>query len=785
MDFHGNPSATAVVVLTSQDRQDEAPDARKIGKGVLQNRQGVNLREQFSEEIMKPLSIRILLLSVSMLLLVAASAPAQGVIVPGECDRCPGPRHQVLPRSLPIKSIKIDTKIVSQVATTHVEQIFRNDTDATLEGTYFFPIPEQASITEFAIWDGNRRLVGEVRSREEARRIYDEIVRRQRDPGLLEYAGKDLFQASIFPIPPHSDKKLEISYSQILHAESGTVAYRYPLGTGRQIAQIGSVSGRVELESKDPLRNIYSPTHAIEVKRNGTGRAAVTFENQGEPQDFQLFYALSREDFGVTLLTHREPGRDGYFLLMVSPKDDWSEQEYAAKDIVFVLDTSGSMADEGKMEKARAALLYGIKILRPADRFNVISFAGEEHLLANELINADESGRARAARFVEALKPVGGTNIDAALTAAREQIGRSANLGHPRMIVFLTDGLPTVGQTNIEQILANAKSTGEARIFPFGVGYDVNTSLLDRLASQSGGLADYVEPKEDLEVKVSNFFSRISYPVLSDLRLDMAGVETDLSYPRTMPDIFRGSQLTIIGRYRNPIEMNFVRLTLTGKSGGSERKFFYNNLHFALREEANDFLPRLWATRRVGWLMEQVRTNGEQPELRDEIVDLGTRYGIVTPYTSYLAVEQGATTKNFTNMPMSRIQGLGNVQAGANTPPPPAPRPADAKAITGNIAVQQSKRARAQQEAERVDKDAQSDTIRIAGGKTFYLRDGVWTDAEFKPGMTLPQRVIKFGSEEYFTLLKQKPRLAAFFSLGEKVVVVLDGTVYRVNAASN
>ncbi len=732
---------------------------------------------------MKATNIRPLLLSVLMMLLVAASAAAQGVIVPGPCRRCSDQPRPVLPRSLPIKSIKIDTKIVSQVATTHIEQVFRNDTDATLEGTYFFPIPEQASITEFAIWDGDRRLVGEVRTREEARRIYDEIVRRQRDPGLLEYAGKDLFQASIFPIPPHADKKLEISYSQILRAESGTVAYRYPLGTGRQMAQIGSVSGRIELESKDPLRNIYSPTHAIEVKRNGTGRALVTFENQGEPQDFQLFYALSREDFGVTLLTHREPGKDGYFLLMVSPKDDWSEREYAAKDIVFVLDTSGSMADASKMEKARAALLYGIKTLRPTDRFNVISFAGEEHLLANELINADEAGRTRALRFVEALKPVGGTNIDAALTAAREQISRATNLDHPRMIVFLTDGLPTVGTTNIEQILANAKQTDGARIFPFGVGYDVNTSLLDRLASQSGGVADYIEPKEDLEVKVSNFFARISYPVLSDLRLDMAGVETDLAYPRTMPDLFRGSQLTIIGRYRNPIDMNFVRLTLSGKSGGSERKFYYNNLHFALTEEANDFLPRLWATRRVGWLMEQVRTNGEQRELRDEIVDLGTRYGIVTPYTSYLAVEQNAAV-GFTSTPLARTKGFGNARGGSNAPPPP-PSVADAKAVTGTVAVQQSKKAREQQETMRVEKDDQSGSIRTAGGKTFYLRDGIWTDADFRTGMTLPQTVVKFGSDEYFALLKQKPRLAAFFSLGEKVLVILDGTLYRVDTAGN
>src|SRR6266550_4582188 len=255
---------------------------------------------------MKALRPRLLLQCLAMfvtaLFLSVASAAAQGVIVPGPCNRCPGPpRPLPLPRSLPIKSIKIDTKILSQVATTHVEQIFRNDTDAILEGTYFFPIPDDAAVAEFAIWDGDRRLVGEVRSREEARRIYDEIVRRQRDPGLLEYAGKNLFQASIFPIPAHSDKKLELTYSQVLRAESGTVAYRYPLGTGRQVAEIGTVTGRIELESKEPLRNIYSPTHAIEVKKSGERRSVVSFESGNEPQDFQLFYGLSKEDFGVTL----------------------------------------------------------------------------------------------------------------------------------------------------------------------------------------------------------------------------------------------------------------------------------------------------------------------------------------------------------------------------------------------------------------------------------------------------------------------------------------------------
>jgi Ca-activated chloride channel family protein len=728
---------------------------------------------------MRSVKLRLLLLTLSTLLLTAASTAAQGVIVPGPCRRCPEvPRAVTLPRSLPIKSIKIDTKIASQVATTHVEQIFRNDTDAILEGIYLFPIPEQASITEFAIWEGDRRLVGEVRSREEARRIYDEIVRRQRDPGLLEYAGKDLFQASIFPIPPHSDKKLELKYTQVLQAESGTVAYRYPLGTGRQIAQIGSVSGRIELESKEPLRNVYSPTHAVEVKRNGTRNSVVSFESQTgkEPQDFQLFYTRSSEDFGVTLLTHRDAGKDGYFLLMISPKDDWSEEEYAAKDIVFVLDTSGSMAEAGKMEKARAALLYGIRILRPQDRFNVISFAGEERLMEPRMITADEQGRKRGEKFAQSLRPVGGTNINQSLLAAMQQFEAS---NRPRILIFMTDGLPTVGETNATRIIDNARAAKMPglRLFTFGVGYDVNTSLLDRLASENGGVADYVEPQEDLEVKVSNFFARISHPVLNELRLDMAGVETDLTYPRSLPDLFKGSQLTIIGRYRNPIEMDYVRLKLTGSARGSSKSFFYNNLRFPLREDSNDFLPRLWATRRVGWLMEQIRTNGEQSELRDEIVDLGTRYGIVTPYTSYLALESNAAV-NITSMSRNNrgFFGGGRREGAA----PPAPKAADATAITGMAAVQQSKRAREQQDSQKLEMDGASSTIRNVGGKTFYLRDNVWTDSEFKVDARLPEKVVKFGSDDYFNLLKQEPRLGEFFSLGERVVVVFAGRVYRV-----
>ena len=721
-------------------------------------------------------------------------ASAQGVIVPGPCRRCPTPPSDRLPmnlpRALPVKSIKIDTKISSQVATTHVEQIFRNDTAFTLEGTYFFPIPETASIAEFAIWEGDRRLVGEVRTREEARRIYDEIVRRQRDPGLLEYAGRDLFQASIFPIPPNSDKKLEITYTQVVRAEGGTVSYRYPLGTGRQLTEIGSVAGRVEVESKDPLRNVYSPTHNIDVKRSNDRRSLVSFESESgkEPQDFQLFYTISKEDFGLTLLTYREPGRHGYFLLMISPKEDWSDQEYSAKDVVFVLDTSGSMAEAGKMEKARAALLYGVRILRPQDRFNIVSFAGEEHLMETGLIAADEKGRQRGEAFVKSLKPVGGTNINQSLITSLSQFSDD-NRDRPKMLVFMTDGLPTVGVTNVTQIVDNVRKASKpgVRLFTFGVGYDVNTALLDKLAAENGGVADYVEPKEDLEVKVSNFFSKVNYPVLTDLKLDLGGATTDLIYPRGIPDLFRGSQVMLIGRYSNEANLNAVRLTLTGKASGSTRTYTYDNLSFPLRNESNDYLPRLWATRRVGWLMEQVRTNGEQKELRDEIVDLGTRYGIVTPYTSYLAVE-AQVSNLYTIAPAGRQRADNRGFLGGVAAPSPkagvANAPQSVTIDTGAAAVQQSKRVREQVEAEKLKDETRQDAVKRVGGKTFYLIDGVWTDSEFKADAKLPETAVTFGSDEYFALLKQYPKLGSYFSLGKRMVVVFEGRVYRVNAAT-
>jgi len=723
------------------------------------------------------------------------SVRTQGVIVPIPCDRRPCrppviPRPQPLPVALPVKSIVLDTKIVGQVATTHVEQVFRNDTSFTLEGTYFFPLPSDASIVEFAIWENGKRLAGEVRPRDEARRIYDEIVMRQRDPGLLEYAGKDLLQASIFPIPPHSDKKIELRYTQVLKADSGTVAYRYPLGTGRNLwrrvhrgpegqrpaapQQFGSVSGRITIEAKQPVRNIYSPTHKIESKQTaGQNSSVVTFESTDNDNDLSLFYGLGNDELGMSLLTHREPGKDGYFMLLLSPSAEEAGARRISKDIVFVLDTSGSMSDEGKMEKARSALQFGIRSLDGDDRFNVIGFAGEESLMESGLIQADAAGKRRAEEFVSKLRPSGGTNINDALEAAARQFSDS---GRPGMLVFMTDGLPTVGERNVEKILENLRSAKKAdiRIFPFGFGYDVNTLLLDKLGADNSGMSDYVQPKEDLEVKVSNFFERVSSPVLSDIEIDLGRLDAEMVYPRKPGDLFKGMQITMIGRYRNSADLDEAVIRLTGKVGGQSKTFRYPAA-FPLRAGENEFLPRLWASRRVGWLVEQVRVNGENKELKDEMIELGLRFGLVTPYTSYLATD-GSVTSVSTRAQLTDLAAAAPAKMAERTGAGAVTMSVRQNAMRTNSTIFEEKKKDAREKILVDD----SENNRFFGSKNFVRRGNVWVDSEFTEGSKLRGVTVQFASRDYLELAAENPELAKYFSIGEEAVVVWRGTVYRV-----
>ncbi len=310
-----------------------------------------------------------------------------------------------------------------------------------------------------------------------------------------------------------------------------------------------------------------------------------------------------------------------------------TQTERLPRDIVFVLDTSGSM--QGKaIEQAKKALEFCVKSLSAKDRFAIIGFSTTTNAFAPALKSADQATISQATDWIRNLQAVGGTAIDDALKAG---LGYRPSDARNFTVVFLTDGLPTIGETDPKKILANVKqSAGDTRFFTFGVGNDVNTHLLDILADNNRGTSVYVRPEEDLEVKMSALFAKISMPVMSDLALSFTNPSiriTDI-FPPKLPDLFHGNQLVVLGRYAGT---GSTAIKLSGKVGANTKEIVHEGM-FSNERKGTEFLPALWARRKVGYLLDQIRLNGETKELVDETIALSKRFGIVTPYTSYLAV---------------------------------------------------------------------------------------------------------------------------------------------------
>jgi Ca-activated chloride channel family protein len=355
--------------------------------------------------------------------------------------------------------------------------------------------------------------------------------------------------------------------------------------------------------------------------------------------DFKLIFSREKNDIGINLLTYRNSPDDGYYVLLASPGMEMKNAKVQPKDICLVLDTSGSMAGK-KMEQAKKALSFCLANLNSDDRFDIIRFSTEADDFFEALKPADKEQVAKAQNYVESLKPIGGTAIDEALQKAiKLGLSRSDKDKRPYAIIFLTDGQPTIGETREDAILANvSKSNSEGvRIFSFGIGTDLNTHLLDRLAEATKSVSQYVIPSEDIEVKLSNFYTKIKDPVLSNVLLSFTGgdIHTSQTYPNVMPDLFKGEMLIAFGRYSGK---GAAAVKITGMLNG-EKKEFVTDVNFTENDTKNEFIPRLWATRRVGWLLDEIRKNGETAELKDEVVRLARQHGIVTPYTAYLILE--------------------------------------------------------------------------------------------------------------------------------------------------
>ena len=541
----------------------------------------------------------------------------------------------------------VTVEIHDHVATTTVDQDFYNPNSQRLEGTYLFPLPEGSHIDKFSMDIGGKMTDAELLPADKARELYEDIVRKTRDPALLEYAGRDAFKVRIFPFEPNSHKPVKLTYTQLLKSDSGLTEYVYPLNTEKFSARpLRDVSLKVSLDCKEPLKSIYSPSHNVEIKRDGDSRAVVGFEAHDirPDTDFKLIFSHTDKPVGLDLLTYKRGPDDGYFMLLASPGMQAPKGNVQKKDLCFIIDTSGSMSENGgkKIEQAKKALSFCLQNMNEGDRFEVIRFSTEAEPFFEKLVDADQDHIKKAQEFVSQMKPIGGTAISEALGKALE-LRKTAGAGtgdRPYEIIFITDGQPTIGDTSEDSIVNTVvKADGGAatRIFSFGLGTDVNTHLLDRLSHDTRGFSQYVLPDEDLEVKLSSFYTKIKEPVLTDVKLAFTGpdIKATQLYPGEMPDLFKGEELIVFGRYSGH---GAGAIKITGTLNG-EKHEFAQDVHFTDDDTRNTFIPRLWATRRVGYLLDQIRLHGENKELKDEVTHLAREHGIVTPYTAYLILE--------------------------------------------------------------------------------------------------------------------------------------------------
>ena len=481
------------------------------------------------------------------------------------------PPHPVIQRDLTLTAMDIDIDIRNGTARTIITQTLRNDGSQVAEGKYMLPLPDGATVTDFTLIDGDNVLTPEIMDADEARRIYQEIVRTMKDPGLLEFQNSRTFSVSVFPFASGQTRQVKISFSHTLSGTTDLQQYALPLRwAGWSRVDNTKMLLRYKVQSDHDIGSVSSPSFAVSVNRDGDNRVSGSYEGtmSSFSSDFLLNVGRRTDDFAASLLSFDgDDAGDGYFslsLLAAMPQT----QEYVAKDVLFILDKSGSMSGS-KIEQARGALEYVTNQLNSEDRFNLLYYSDHVEKLFEGLEPASSTNRDSARSTVSSLTADGGTDINTALETGAAMLRPD---GRPTYVIFLTDGLPTVGETDINSIIGNAGAAlqDKVKLFVFGVGHDVNTTLLDTLSYDHHGSATYVDPSEDIEVKVSQFYARMSSPALTDISIELAGVNEYDMMPRELPDLFHNNEIFITGRY-SAINRANVTVTVTGNAGGQAR----------------------------------------------------------------------------------------------------------------------------------------------------------------------------------------------------------------------
>ncbi|HSW46113.1 MAG TPA: VIT domain-containing protein [Phycisphaerae bacterium] len=718
---------------------------------------------------------------------IVSNAWADGLIVPVRPDiRVSG--------SWAVKYHKVDIKVRDQVAEVSIDQAFVNTGSFMIEVEYIFPLPPHAAINGLTLLVDGKEFTGKVLPKDEARRTYESIVRSKKDPALLEYMDYGLYKTSAFPLNPGKDVRVVVHYTDVCKRDHNLVEVFYPLNTEKfSTRPIDEVEVRADIQARGPISVVYSPTHDLDVKRPSPEQVVAVYraEKQAPAGDFRLMYQLSDEAVGATVLSYRpRDGEDGYFLLMVSPTPQGDVKTIVPKDLVIVLDRSGSMSGS-KIGQAKSALQYVLKNLNEGDRFAVVVYNDGIDRFHDALVENTPDHVKKALDMLDRVDARGGTNIHDAVAAGLKL--PPAEGERPAYLLFLTDGLPTVGNTNENDILKNAKESnkGGVRIFALGVGYDVNVRLLDRLVLDNRGTSGYVKEKEPLEAKLSSLYAKLKNPVMTDLAVKFSNVRTTMTYPQTVPDLFDGDQIVLAGRYDKPGSTNVV---VTGKYQGKSQTFECS-ADLAARSDkfSYAFVEQIWAARRIGFLLDEIQLRGKSDEVVDELVRLSKQYGIITPYTSFLADERTPIGDRFAlgrqardsalNMQSTITGGTGQMHA--------ANRAALQQVDKGRPAASSAQVVgRSSLYAYEAEQKTVVGSVQNLANRAFYKRGRQWIDSRVadreQEKLQREAKVIRQFSEEYFKLVAANSptdnQVLAAQRPGEEILVELRGTVYRITA---
>jgi Ca-activated chloride channel family protein len=597
---------------------------------------------------------------------------------------------------LPLLHTTVDAAIAGLVAEVEVTQTYSNPFDEPIEATYLFPLPDEAAVHALEMLVGDRRIVGRIETREDARRIYDRAKRSGQTAALLDQERPSVFTQRVANILPGESIEIAVSFVEVLAYEGGAYEWVMPLVVGpRYVPPEGTgvrgddsaaldaplsegptgntVDVRVSLDAGMPIRGIRSPSHALRVDREGSDTAWIELDGDDVPnQDFILRYELAGDAPQAAALSSFDE-RGGHFLLLIQPPaDDRLEGMITPKDLVFLVDTSCSQSG-APMEAAKRAMRYAIEGMNPEDTYEIMSFSSAVGPAIRG--GADPASKARGKAFVDGFQGAGGTNMLAGVEAALSTAERDAL----RTVLMITDGY--VG--NEPRILgAIEEHLGRSRFFTLGTGSSVNRFLLDRAAQLGRGDVQVIRPDEDAQPAVERFYERIRNPLLTDIEVSWDGVELLDVHPDPIQDLFSGQPVVLVGRYETPGRGS---VTLSGRLGNEP---WSTTLDVDFTDEAtNPALGSLWARR---WIEDLTlrqnfgRAFDDRGRFEQEVTDLALRYSLMSEYTSFVAVDDRVATDGdprAVDVPLETPEGVefeavAPTAAFAMPSADPSPRPA-------------------------------------------------------------------------------------------------------------